>query len=150
MVLGNPDKAVEAYSLGFAAGAAHWSGLLDSAGRCGVLNMLEETYGRAFSANGEPAAGVVLFEIQSARGDCSGMLDTAQHLVNGSPAEPTFWLRIGEANERLGNLETATAAYHKAVSIGRPDAASVANARIEAIKSQTAGADDSCSDADRP
>lgn len=135
MCLGDAENAVEAYSRALELGSSvTWSNTARSARQAGALGLLRERYDKAFAASGKTKDGMVLFDLRCAQGDARGMVDTGLALVKSSPDEPTFWLRLGEAYERVGSAGLAQIAYSKAASGSNPEAASAARARLEVIR----------------
>ena len=77
---------------------------------------------------------MILFDLQSAQKDTPAMIETAQVLAKLNPDQPTHWLRLGQAYEQAGNKDLALTAYSRAAAGSDPEAASVARARIEALR----------------
>lgn len=135
--LGNTDSAVDAYVLGLEfGGPLTWSSTAGSAARCGVLGMLEARFAAAFDRRPDRRAGDILLELRSALQDRAGEAAVAGKLVELYPDDSGLWLRLGAAREQTGDIQGARAAYLRVVAYGDPRAVSLAQERLDAIKSR--------------
>lgn len=135
MRLGSVPAAVEAYLSAINAGnPSTWPETARHAKASGALSALEERCVSVFKARNQRSAGVVVFELRSARGDTAGMVEIADRLVKLFPDDSTLWLRLGQAHEQAGNKELARIAYARAAAGSDPEAAAAARVRAEQLE----------------
>ena len=135
MSLGSVADGVDSYVRALETGdSTTWADTARSAASAGALGQVRERVANAFKASNKERTGVILFDLQSAQKDTPAMIETAQVLAKMNPDQPTHWLRLGQAYEQAGNKDLALTAYSRAAAGSDPEAASVARARIEALR----------------
>lgn len=142
MALGDEKGAMDAFAAAIDSGdSVTWQATGRAAGECGALDKLITNYDDIFAKRGDIRAGKVVFELVSVKADTKLAVEVGRKLAARAPDDSSVLLRLGEACERDGQTSEAIAAYTKVTTLQDPAAASVARARINALKRNRTNAD---------
>ncbi len=135
MALHDEKGALDAFAQAIDSGdATVWEATGRAANECGALDKLVARYNRAFTQHGDIRAGKVVFELISVKGDPALKVEVGRRLASRVPDDPSVLLRLAEAYEQAGQTSEAIAAYTKVTTLPDTAAASIARARIKALK----------------
>lgn len=136
MALGDENGAMDAFAAAIDAGdASTWQTTGRAAAECGALDKLIARYDAAFAKRGDLRAGKVVFELVLIKTDTRLAVEVGRRLAARAPDDASVLLRLGQACERDGQTSEAIAAYTAVTALQDPAAASIARARINALKS---------------
>jgi len=135
MALADEKGALDAFAKAIDAGdATSWEATARAAKECGALDQLISRYDRTFALRNDLRAGKAVFEMISVKGDAALTTAVGEKLARRAPDDPYVLLRLGEAYEKAGRTSEALAVYAKAAMLPNAAAATVAKARIKALK----------------
>lgn len=135
MALGDENGALDAFAQAIDSGdASTWEATGRAAMECGALDKLTTRYDRTFALRNDLRAGKVVFEMISVKGDAALTVEVGEKLARRAPDDAYVMLRLGEAYEKAGRTSEAVAAYTKVATLPNAAAATLAKARINALK----------------
>lgn len=113
---------------------SRWRVVASQVQQSGALGLVTANAEKSFNTSQDAKSGLVLYELQAVQNDQSGMLNTAQQLVDLDPKSPLHWLKLGEAYESVGNPPQALNAYGNAAKGNDPEVASIARKKSEQLR----------------